>query len=65
MLSEDPSSKALSIHKLKGKLKDSWACSAGYNLRVIFKFVEYFDENESISKNAILLETIGTHDEVY
>jgi addiction module RelE/StbE family toxin len=49
----------LKTHKLKGKLAGSWACSAGYDLRIVFKFVE--DEgNESI-----LLETIGTHEEVY
>ena len=49
----------LRTHKLKGELKDSYACSAGYDLRIIFKFVEYQQ------KQAILLESIGTHDEVY
>ncbi len=49
----------LKTHKLKGNLKGSLACSVGYNLRIVFKIVRY--ENSE----AILLETIGTHDEVY
>ncbi|MFN6297202.1 MAG: plasmid stabilization protein, partial [Microcystis sp.] len=35
------------------------ACNAGYDLRIIFKFVDH--ENQQ----AILLESLGTHDEVY
>lgn len=35
------------------------ACSAGYDLRVVFRFVRH-DGAE-----AILLESIGTHVEVY
>ena len=59
LLCIDPFQTRLRTHKLKGELKDSYACSAGYDLRIIFKFVEY---NHS---QAILLESIGTHDEVY
>jgi mRNA interferase YafQ len=59
LLCTEPFHSKLKTHKLKGDLKDSWACSAGYDLRIIFKFVEY--EN----MQAILLESIGTHDEVY
>ncbi len=59
LLSSDPFEPSLRTHKLKGDLKDSYACSAGYNLRIIFKFVEYEEDR------AILLESIGTHDEVY
>ncbi len=59
LLTEDAFHPQLRTHKLKGKLEGSWACSAGYDLRVIFKFVRY-EEQE-----AILLETIGTHEEVY
>jgi mRNA-degrading endonuclease YafQ of YafQ-DinJ toxin-antitoxin module len=50
---------SLKTHKLRGDLEGCWACSAGYDLRVVFKFVEY-EESE-----AILLLTIGTHEEVY
>ena len=35
------------------------SCSGSYDLRIIFKLVEH----EGVQ--AILLETIGTHDEVY
>ena len=59
LLTTDPFHPQLKTHKLKGDLKDSYACSAGYDLRIIFKFVEY-EETQ-----AILLESMGTHDEVY
>lgn len=59
LLSSDPFDPSLRTHKLKGDLRDSYACSAGYDLRIIFKFVEY-EENR-----AIFLASIGTHDEVY
>jgi len=49
----------LKTHKLKGKLEGRWACSVAYDLRIVFKIVS-FEKNE-----AILLLTIGTHDEVY
>jgi len=58
-LSEDAYDSRLRTHKLKGKLEGSWACSAGYDLRIIFSFVEHE------GAEAILLETVGTHDEVY
>jgi mRNA interferase YafQ len=59
LLQLDPFHPRLKSHKLKRELKESYACSAGYDLRIIFKFVE----NEN--KQAILLESVGTHDEVY
>ncbi|HEX9974315.1 MAG TPA: type II toxin-antitoxin system YafQ family toxin [bacterium] len=59
LLSEDAFLPQLKTHKLKGKLEGSWACSAGYDLRIVFEFVKH----EGIE--AILLETIGTHEEVY
>jgi addiction module RelE/StbE family toxin len=59
LLQEDAHDPRLKTHKLKGDLDGSWACSAGYDLRVVFEFVEQ-DESE-----AILLLTVGTHDEVY
>lgn len=58
-LAEDAFHPALKTHKLKGNLAGSWACSVEYNLRIVFEFVEH----EGVE--AILLETIGTHDEVY
>jgi mRNA interferase YafQ len=59
LLSAEPFHPRLRTHKLKGEFQDSWACSGGYDLRIIFKF----EEHEGLQ--AILLESIGTHDEVY
>ena len=50
---------ALRSHKLKGNLAPSWACTAGYDLRIVFQFVRHGQQD------AILLEAAGTHDEVY
>ena len=61
VLSADPFSPSLETHKLKGKLGGVWACSAGYDLRVLFDFCR----NSSGGNDDILLIDIGTHDEVY
>jgi mRNA-degrading endonuclease YafQ of YafQ-DinJ toxin-antitoxin module len=58
-LASHPQHPSLKTHKLTGELAGSWACSAGYDLRIIFNFTKH------AGKPAILLETIGTHDEVY
>lgn len=59
LLAEDAFHPTLRTHKLKGKLAKSWACSAGYDLRVVFQLVQHE------GKEALLLEAAGTHDEVY
>lgn len=59
LLAEDALPPALRTHKLKGSLSGSWSCSAGHDLRILFSFVEHE------GAEAILLETVGTHDEVY
>lgn len=59
LLELDPFHPQLQTHKLKGKLAGSWAASVTYGLRVVFDFVD--DEGEK----AILLSSVGTHDEVY
>jgi mRNA interferase YafQ len=59
LLSADAFDPRLKTHKLTGELKDVWACSAGYDLRILFDFVQHEGEE------AILLLTMGTHDEVY
>ena len=59
LLAEDAFDPRLRTHKLRGKLEGSWACSAGYDLRIIFSFGEH--EGSA----AILLETVGSHDKVY
>ena len=58
-LKSDAFDAPLKTHKLKGELAGSWACSAGYDLRIVFEFVEHE------GAEAILLQSIGTHDEVY
>ncbi len=58
-LAEDAFSPALKTHKLKGDLSGSWACSAGHDLRIVFEFVPFE------GAEAILLQTVGTHDDVY
>ncbi|MEI9961460.1 MAG: type II toxin-antitoxin system mRNA interferase toxin, RelE/StbE family [Limisphaerales bacterium] len=59
LLAEDAFHPQLKTHKLKGKLAGSWSCSADYNLRVVFQFVKHKGQD------AILLEDVGSHDEVY
>ena len=56
LFEEDPFNPILRTHKLSGILKEYWAFSIDYNLRVIFKFID---------SNTALLIDIGTHDEVY
>jgi len=60
-LAANPFAPQLETHKLKGALSGSWACSVGYDLRIVFDFVREKDQTEE----AIFLLDIGTHDEVY
>lgn len=59
MLAEDAFDPRLKTHKLKGKLAGSWAGSGGNDLRVVFQFVTHK------GSKAILLEAVGSHEEVY
>ncbi len=59
MLAADTFDPRLKTHKLTGELDEVWACSAGYDLRILFEFVQHE------GAEAILLLTMGTHDEVY
>ncbi len=61
LLAEDPFIPQLETHKLKGKLSGSWACTVGYDWRIVFDFVK----SEMQKEDDILLLEIGTHDEVY
>ena len=58
-LAANPSHASLKTHKLKGAFEGLWACSAGYDLRIVFEFIQHE------GAEAILLLTVGTHDEVY
>jgi mRNA-degrading endonuclease YafQ of YafQ-DinJ toxin-antitoxin module len=59
LLSQDPHHPALKTHRLTGTLAGSLACSAGYDLRIIFNFTTHD------RRTAIVLRAIGTHEEVY
>jgi addiction module RelE/StbE family toxin len=59
MLAEDAFHPRLKTHKLKGELSGVWACGVGYDLRILFEFVE------QQGSEAVLLLSMGTHDEVY
>jgi mRNA-degrading endonuclease YafQ of YafQ-DinJ toxin-antitoxin module len=50
---------SLRTHKLRGPLSGCWACSAGYDLRVVFEYTQHE------GAEAILLLALGTHDQVY
>ena len=58
-LSVDPAAPSLRTNKLRGNLAGCWACSAGYDLRIVFEYTQ------QDGAEAVLLLTVGTHDEVY
>jgi addiction module RelE/StbE family toxin len=58
-LSGDAAHPSLRTHKLRGRLAGCWACSAGYDLRIVFEYVQHE------AAEAILLLALGTHDQVY
>ncbi len=60
-MEQDVFSPSLSTHKLSGTLFGLWACSCGYDCRIIFS-VERVPE---LDEEVIVLLDIGTHDEVY
>ncbi len=52
---------ALGTHKLSGALSGLWACSCGYDCRVVFAL----EAAAGTGNEVILLLDVGTHDEVY
>lgn len=60
-LAENPFQPSLRTHKLTGDLSGIWACSIDYSNRILFEFVKNLEDEEE----AILLLTLGSHDEVY
>jgi addiction module RelE/StbE family toxin len=57
-LSADAAHPSLRTHKLRGPLAGCWACSVGYDLRVVFEYAQHG------GAEAILLLALGTHDQV-
>ena len=51
----------LSTHKLSGELYGLWACSCGYDCRIVFAL----EQDDQSGVEVIVLLDIGTHDEVY
>ncbi len=60
-LEQDLNSNSLQTHKLSGKLKSLWACSCGYDCRIIFSI----ETEVHTGQKFIVLVDIGTHEEVY
>lgn len=60
-LESDPYHPALRTHKLSGDFDGCWACSAGYDFRIVFEFVR----PTKAAELEIHLLNVGTHDEVY
>lgn len=46
---------------LKETWPGSWACTVDFEYRIVFEFVP----DAKTQKEVILLEAVGTHDEVY
>jgi addiction module RelE/StbE family toxin len=61
LLLDDPFHPSLETHKLKGKLAGSWACRAGYDLRIVFDICP----GDGPGERDILLISMGSHDEVH
>ena len=59
LLEKDIYDVKLKTHKLSGELLGCYACSCGYDCRIIFTV-----EGEN-NVQTILLITIGSHDEIY
>jgi mRNA-degrading endonuclease YafQ of YafQ-DinJ toxin-antitoxin module len=60
-MSQDVFASSLGTHKLSGELTGLWACSCGYDCRIVFTL----ERDEATGRDIILLLDIGTHDEVY
>jgi mRNA-degrading endonuclease YafQ of YafQ-DinJ toxin-antitoxin module len=60
-LRDDAFAPSLGTHKLSGRLFGLFACTCGYDCRIVFSI----EKKELIDEEFILLIDIGTHDEVY
>jgi addiction module RelE/StbE family toxin len=59
LLAKDAFNPKLDTHKLGGRHEGAYACTVAYDLRIIFRIIK-LDDGE-----AVLLRSMGTHDEVY
>jgi len=60
-LEEDAFAPGLRTHKLSGNLYGYFACSCGYDCRIVFSIEKYIKTKVEF----ILLIDVGTHEEVY
>lgn len=60
-LEADTFALSLGTHKLSGELFGLWACSCGYDCRIVFAL----ERDEATGQEVILLLDIGSYDEVY
>ncbi len=60
-MAADANDPRLKTHHLSGELAGFLACSAGYDLRIVFSK----QKNEKTGAEVLVLTNIGTHDEVY
>jgi mRNA interferase YafQ len=60
-MSENLYAPSLGTHKLSGEFYGLWACSCGYDCRIVFAI----ESDPSTNAEVILLLDLGTHDDVY
>ena len=60
-LQEEVFAMSLGTHKLSGALAGYWACSCGYDCRIVFSI----EIEPAPGAEVVVLLDIGTHDEVY
>ncbi|MDQ6632548.1 MAG: type II toxin-antitoxin system mRNA interferase toxin, RelE/StbE family [Verrucomicrobiota bacterium] len=60
-MANDPNDPRLKTHHLSGKLAGLFACSCGYDCRIVFAKEKMLKGNEEV----LLLINIGSHEEVY
>ncbi len=60
-LQEEVFGMSLGTHKLSGALAGYWACSCGYDCRIVFSI----EIEPASGAEVVVLLDIGTHDEVY
>ena len=61
LMEQDIFISGLGTHKLSGALAGYWACSCGYDCRIIFAF----ENDPETGEEMIVLLDVGSHDEVY
>lgn len=61
-LENDAYDPSIRTHRLSGNLAAYFACSCGYDCRIIFEIKK--DQTDPSLENILLLD-IGTHDDVY